>query len=413
MKKSLCALLLVLIFLNGCAAAPKAADSVEACEPEMAENFAPDMADEAAMYSVERSAEYGTGASSADYVDTPLVYVTFSQYLDSFAADDGTKLFTGLCYVPKFKTDDAGLDHWLSSCVEEAANRTMDDLAWTRERAQGDYPDREEGMFYAYSYYSNVNTERLDNEIISVLQVNSTYSGGAHPNYAQFAYNLDLSSRRHLTLSDVIEPGGEAVLLECVLDELKSRFDGLEGLGLFPDYRQVVEDCFTGPELTNNWYFGDHGLVIYFNCYEIAPYAAGIIKVEFGYDMLQGVLRSDYLPVSVWAGEGSVILMDSPEEREILPVPSDGELFYIGTDQVIYDVRIQRLSSWLAEGVPIVGPMIFAANRLTCADAVELGSTAAYGEASYLISFRDGSGQRRIVAFGPAAMREIVSETAK
>lgn len=409
MKKSLFLLILILILLTGCAAAPKSAEVAEACATEMAA----DIADEAAVYSAERSAESGTGALSADDVAAPLVYVTFSEYSESFMADDGTKLFTALCYVPEFATDDPDLDVWLASCVEAAAENTIEDLAWTRERAAEDYPDREEGMFYAYSYYSNVSTERLDNEIVSVLQVNSTYSGGAHPNYAQFAYNLDLASRRQLTLSDVIELGGEAVLLEHVLDELENRFVGLEGLGLFPDYRQIVEDCLIGPELTNNWYFGGNGLVIYFNCYEIAPYAAGIIKVEFDYDMLRDVLRAEYLPVSIEVGEGSAILLNSPEGREVLQVPSAGEPFYFGTDWVIYDVQVRRLSSWLAEDVPIVGPMVFASNRLTYAEVVKLGSTAANGDAIYLISFRDGSGQRRTVAVGPSVMREIVSETAK
>ena len=409
MKKSLGILLFVLFLLVGCSAAPKAADAAEAC----ALNTDADVNDNGVQYSVNRSAESGTGVVTEDFTDMSLVYVTFSEYSDSFTADDGTKLFTSQCYVPEFVTEDEDLDNWLTSCVNDAAARTMNDLVWTRERAQADYPEREEGMFYTYSYYSNVNTERLDNEIISVLQVNSTYSGGAHPNYSQHAYNLDLASSRRLTLSDVIEPDGEAVLLDMVLAELKSRFDGLEGLGLFPDYQLIVQDCLLGPELTSNWYFSDNGLVIYFNCYEIAPYAAGIIKVEFAYDTLRGVLRTDYLPVSADDGEGSVILLDSPEGLEVLSQCSEGERIYISADSIIYDVKVYRISSWLADEIPIVGPMVFAANRLTWYEAVEIGDVAMSWKPSYLVSFRSDGGQMKTVAVGNGILHEIVSETAE
>lgn len=405
MRKLLGALLLVLFFLTGCGAASKSADRAEVCEA----NMAADIDADGAMYSMERSLEDGTEIT----VETPLICVSFSQHSDTLVAEDGTKLFTASYYVPEFMTDDAEKDLWLASCVNDAVDATLTDLTWTRNLARDEYPGREEGMFYAYSYYSNVNTERMDNEIVSVLQVNSTYSGGAHPNYAQLAYNLDIEASRQLGLADVIEPGGEERLLERVLEELQIRFGDFETLGLFPDYRQVVEDCFDGPELTNQWYFGDNGLNIYFNCYEIAPYAAGIINVELDYDELTGVLRPDYFPGSAGAGEGSAILLNSPEGRRTLPVPSEGEVFYIGTDRVIYDVKIQRVTGWLADDMPIIGAMVFAANRLTREEAIVLGDGGISGDAMYIVSYKDGTGLRRTVAVGPGIIREIIAKTAE
>ena len=90
MKKSLGILLFVLFLLVGCSAAPKAADAAEAC----ALNTAADVNDNGVQYSVNRSAESGTGVVTEDFTDMSLVYVTFSESSDSFMADDGTKLFT-------------------------------------------------------------------------------------------------------------------------------------------------------------------------------------------------------------------------------------------------------------------------------------------------------------------------------
>lgn len=421
MKKSLSIVLLVFLFALACGcSARNDMAAAEVCDVSN-ENAIEDY-----VYSMGRAVNPGDMKTDEDGTDTasgetaadeeiPLVYIMFTQQSYQTLNDYGSKVFVCQYYEPEFVTEDDTVNEWLASEVKTVAQSTAQDIARVEQLALADSASREEEdlSFYSYSYYSDITTERIDSAIISILQVNSAYSGGAHPNYAQQAYNLDLTTMRRLSLTDIIEPGGEAVLMERVLAELQSRFGGLENLGLFPDYRQVVEDCFDGPELTANWYFGDNGLNIYFNCYEIAPFAAGIIKVEFDYDSLIGVLRTDYFPASVEAGEGSAILLNNTDNRRILTVPSDGERFCVGADRVIYDVSIQRITSWLADNVPNVGPMVFSANRLTLGEAVELGDSGTTAAPMYLVSYRDGTGVRHTVAVGTEIIREIVAKTAE
>ena len=243
--------------------------------------------------------------------------------------------------------------------------------------------------------------------MISALQVNSVYSGGAHPNYAQIAYNMDLNAQKRLELSDVILPGGGEAVQQLVLSQLENRFGGLEYSGLYPNYPEIVADSFAAPGLTPNWYFSANGLVIYFNCYDIAPYAAGIIKVELPYDTLDGLLDPVYYPVDYDPGEGSVRLLTEAERSNVLYSAAEGEWFYIGTDAVIRDVKVYKLTGWITDDVPIVGPMVFAANRLTAEDALALPGD------QYLLSYGIGGREVRELAINANEIREIVGKTAE
>lgn len=372
---------------------------------------------ENAAYSAERSVEHeaevaqDTAAQAIPQI--PLVYANFSQHSSSTNADDGTKLFISQCSIPHFVTENEDVNKWLETYVDAAVAKTIDELKRIECMAESIYENREDGdpaNFYAYSYYSNVNTARLDSSVLSVLQVNSVYSGGAHPNSAQHTYNLDLQNCTELTLSDVILPGGAEVLQEMVLTQLSGRFGSLETSGLYPDYQEVVKGCFDDDGLTSNWYFSENGLVIYFNCYDIAPYAAGIIKVEIPYDLLAGVVKATYVPEISYGGVGDIDLLDLIGERNVLGDTTEEERIFIGTNQAVYDIKLHKLTGWLTDDVPIAGSMIFASNRLTADEAIAIPATDGV---EYLLNYRDGNGSVCKLVIGIDGIREIVNEIAE
>ena len=412
MKRNFCIALLVIIMLLCCSCAA----SNDVAAPELLYDCSTDVAEDT-EYSAERSVESNEAKVAQEtepvVCQAPLVYVKFSQYSGSANAGDGTKLFVSQCSIPQFVTENEDANEWLENYVEAAVTKTTDELDRVEKMAESIYENREEGdpfNFYAYSYYSNVNTARMDSSVVSVLQVNSVYSGGAHPNSAQRAYNLDLQNCAELTLSDVILPNGAEMLQKQVLTQLSERFGSLETSGLYPDYQEVVKDCFDDAGLTSNWYFSENGLVIYFNCYEIAPYAAGIIKVEIPYDMLEGVVKPVYMPENGHCGAGDIKILDSVGDRNVLGGSAEGEWIFAGTDQTVYDIKLYKLSGWLTDDVPIVGPMIFAANRLTVGEAIAI---PAIDGLECLLNYRNGAGSVHKLVIGTGGIREIVNEIAE
>ena len=229
-------------------------------------------------------------------------------------------------------------------------------------------------------------------------------------NGVQYTYNLDLQNCAELTLSDVILPNGAEMLQKQVLTQLSERFGSLETSGLYPDYQEVVKDCFDDDGLTSNWYFSENGLVIYFNCYEIAPYAAGIIKVEIPYDMLEGVIKPVYVPENSHCSAGDIKVLDSVGNRKVLGGSAEGEWIFAGTDQTVYDIKLHKLTGWLTDDVPIVGPMILAANRLTDGETIAIPAT---DDLEYLLNYRNGDGIVRKLVIGTGGIREIVNEIAE
>lgn len=413
--KNIMSILLLLMILSLCLGCSSARDkaAIEVCDVNM------EMAMEDGAYSMDRSTASGDMKSDAEpgerAAEEPeaLICVTFSQYSSQTVNDAGEKLFVCQCNEPQIVTEDEEINTWLASVVDKIKQRTVSDLERVEQQAWRDRENREEeGVpFYTYSYYTNVTTERMDNTVISALQVNNVYSGGAHPGYVQIGHNFDLENKTQLTLADVIIPGSEEKLQQGILSQLEQRFGGLEHSGLYADYPQIVKASFEVPGLTPNWYFGSFGLVIYYNCYDIAPYTAGIIKVEFPYDTLDGILRPEYYPAVIPSGDGSVALLASSEGRDILNEQPEGPCYYIGPDlSSVYDVKISQLSGWITDDVPIQGPMVFAANRLTAADAVALLDSSGAG---YLLTFRNRAGELQVLAINSSEIREIVAKTAE
>lgn len=427
MKKLLSIALLVIFILFGSACAvAKSADAV-------VYNGNPESNIEDGKYDLERSGDAGENTEDncpaeiasygqksvveidikeASFCAETLIFASFSQHSYQTLDDDGDKIFICQYAKPEFVTEDEELNAWLASKVDSSAQETSQQVRNLEQQAMRDSLSREEDglSFYTYSYYSSVSTERMDNSVLSILQINSVYSGGAHPLYAQVAYNLDLDNQVVLTLADVILSGSHEQLQQILLERLSQRFGGLENSGLFTDYPDIIKSSFEAPGLTANWYFTGTGLVIYFNCYDIAPYAAGIIKVEFPYDSLTGILRSEYFPDAVLAGEGSAVLLASGEGRRVLNTEETEDHYYIGPERSLFDVKLYQINGWITEDMPIMGPMVFAANALTANQALSLSPDVPYG---YLLTAKSGEGQTRKLVIDPIEIREIVGEIAE
>ena len=423
MKKYLSYALLLIIILLSCACGASKDAAVE-----IADSF--EMAMDGNSYSMERSvgeespieedcsevavSTYSDVIESRTVVEASekLVYVTFSQRSDDILDENGGKVFIYQCYEPTVVTEDDNINVWIASVVSNAAQITANEIAWVEEQALNDLQSREDEWpsFYTHSYYSYVTTERLDNHVISALQVNSVYSGGAHPNNAQIAYNLDIQNQKVLKLADVILPGNEDAVKQRVLDELSGRFGGLENSGLYPDYAEIVSSSFESSNLTSNWYFNEDSLVIYFNCYDIAPYAAGIIKIAMLYESLGGILDPAYFPDNNAAGEGSVTYIDSLDGWQVLNNTTDGDHFYVGTDEVISEVKLYRITGWITDEVPIVGQMMFAANRLSAFDALSLRNNGGF---DHLLTYKNREGRLVKIAISATELMEIVAEVAE
>lgn len=128
----------------------------------------------------------------------------------------------------------------------------------------------------------------------------ASYTGGAHSNYAESYITVDLEKRRVLNIADIVAEGKLAALdalLQKRYDEFilvnNQEYDGNNGATLI---RQHKETFSKKAELTDSFELTADGLAFHYSPYEIAPFAAGVVKLTVAPDELKGILRPEYLP---------------------------------------------------------------------------------------------------------------------
>jgi hypothetical protein len=124
--------------------------------------------------------------------------------------------------------------------------------------------------------------------IWNVALENYQFTGGAHPNTHTVFLNFDLDSGQLLDWSDVLADSlGFVHLAEAAFRKVWDIADdvNLDEAGFF------WGESFHPPA---NFSLEEEGLRLYYNSYEIAPYALGPTDYILPYDQLQDVLKPQY-----------------------------------------------------------------------------------------------------------------------
>lgn len=120
---------------------------------------------------------------------------------------------------------------------------------------------------FTNSLYIDYKVTRNAKGIISVRFNNSIYfAGAAHPNPFTRVLNFDFGTGAEIQLSDVFKPGVDYL---TTLSNYCKRVLQRRGMLIFP------EGADPKPENYQNWNMGLRNLVITFDVYQVAPYAAG------------------------------------------------------------------------------------------------------------------------------------------
>ena len=259
--------------------------------------------------------------------------------------------------------------------------------------------------FYSYSNYQQLGVARHDDAVASLISLSSLYSGGSHPNAVQTAYNLDIDDQRLLTLEDVILESAAPELAKLVragVDEKFTMIDG--GNGLFEDYGDTIDNSMLYGNMTPYWYMNDKGLVIFYNQYELGPYAAGIIKVEVPYESLTDILAEEYLPTVENTVLGDLLLRGQWEGRNTIPIliEPEGGIIRVGVEGVVRQVQLSEVL-WLGE-TPIAQDLLFSAKIMGQNDVLEITGGFDDENRSFAIEFTNGRGERVLYYIQPGEL---------
>ena len=127
-----------------------------------------------------------------------------------------------------------------------------------------------------------------------------SYSGGAHNNYAESYITVDLEKRRMLKIADIVAEGKLAALdallqewYDAFILENNEEYNGNNGAAVIRQHKEIFSKK---AELTDSFELTTDGLTFHYSPYEIAPFAAGVVKLTVTPDELKSILRPEYLP---------------------------------------------------------------------------------------------------------------------
>lgn len=208
----------------------------------------------------------------------------------------------------------------------------------------------DESLPLEFASERSARVERIDSRVLSLVYNTYTYTGGAHGNYGELAYNFDTESGERITLDTLsADPDGlVAFLREYVTKLYTEDADGYYSANVYED---LTVDAENNPiaDLVRDGvlYFNNEGMVFFAQPYEIGPYASGIIEFTVPYADLAGVIYDKYLPAERDAAPGALELKaqsdvadGSIEIIDKVTVDVPGEALCVQAVGTVYDIRL-------------------------------------------------------------------------
>lgn len=161
--------------------------------------------------------------------------------------------------------------------------------------------------FYPLSSNNSYAVQRADNHILSIREDFSDYWGGAHGMYGSVGINYDINTGEELVITDVITDIETlpAILSEKIKEQCGDEYETFE----------TLEETLKGYTAENySWTMGYEGITFYFQPYEIASYAMGLIKADIWYDEMPELFREEYVQIE---NEGYSIALSMNQEVEV------------------------------------------------------------------------------------------------
>lgn len=182
-----------------------------------------------------------------------------------------------------------------TTCSQEAAqsiNLHYGDLANSMERyvqnilyplaaESARYIQKNDPPFHSYEFNMSYKVTCSSGCMTSLYLEQYSFMGGAHGATVRTSDTWDFITGRQLQLGDFYSstPGYEKDIREWITYQI-SRILVNQPSAFFEDYVQRLHDSFK-PE---NYYLSQDGLVLYFQQYDIAPYAAGLPEFTLPYE---------------------------------------------------------------------------------------------------------------------------------
>jgi len=189
-------------------------------------------------------------------------------------------------------------------------SKLFDNYERIKEFAKEEYSDH----YREYETSESATIRRADSRVLSILFKGYLFEGGIHGMYYYWGENYDTETGSLLKLTDVVKNVGE--FSKLVKEQLYTYWEADSFYEDF-DFEQYFKENLDQIA----WTLDYHGVTVYFNPFEIAPYATGIFNATVAFDANPELFHKGYTQVP--DSYGIQLDMETPFYYD---VDFDGEL---------------------------------------------------------------------------------------
>lgn len=229
--------------------------------------------------------------------------ITRSKADYAVAADDGTTLFTATCYYPVI--ENAQNDEFITALNTDTLNAVNEFTGGLnnefKETANEEYeslkanPDENGREFLPYTFEFDYDIDLNTENYLSMTAVLYYDLHGAHPTTAMTSVTYDMKEKKELALSDIWNMDETAVTNEVIAifnEDIDKNPDMY-----FKDAKETVEKIAKDVE----FYLDEEGVNLYFQLYDLAPYAAGYPQITVPFEGNEQMYKIKLAPtLTVW-----------------------------------------------------------------------------------------------------------------
>ncbi len=229
--------------------------------------------------------------------DLPYHFVEFVRYSET-CQEDSTRCAVFKADYPTYDSAESTVrerinQSILSNLLQTISDRESNQPGSLQEIAEEFFQDYQEfavgGFAMPWELVCHSKVLHANDDIFTVAMDSYRFMGGAHPNSYRAIFNFDLQNGTILQIEDIVSD------ISAFRKAAEQEFRNVQGLEESVSFQEAG---FFMKEFKASTQFAltENGLLLYYNTYEIAPYAAGPTEILISYEDLAGILNPAFVP---------------------------------------------------------------------------------------------------------------------
>lgn len=208
---------------------------------------------------------------------TPIV-----AHIDLQTITNNTKYINSIVNIPIIITDNKDIEKIINNMIK---NDIMNAYNKVEEDAKAYLKNTIEGYENPYIYNVDFKVKKNSDNMLSILVNYYQYSGGAHGFYENESYNIFMENGKKLKLKDLFKENVDykKVINDIILKQIKENKEGIYS------FKEISDN--------QKFFIEDNKLVIYYDLYEIAPFAAGIPEFKIDINEISHIINEEYIDI--------------------------------------------------------------------------------------------------------------------